>query len=51
MEKNNCLIHNIPLVTICLLLVVVSAGYNYYYAKSWIKKENVVSQSNIKCII
>ena len=50
-EKNNCLIHMMSLVIICLLLLAVaSIGCYYYYTRDWIKK-NAQYHSNIKWII
>ena len=44
MKKNNCLIHTISLVIMCLLLIAVdSIGCYYYDTRDWIKKEQVVS--------
>ena len=39
-EKNNCLMHTISLVIICLLLLSVASIDCYYY---WIKKEHILS--------
>ena len=37
--KNNCLIHKISSVIICmLLLAVISIGCHYYYTRDWTKK-------------
>ena len=57
-DKNNCLIHTVSLVIICLYLwVVISVSCYYYYTRLWIKKEyvlayyckmNSVKESNIK---
>ena len=40
--KNNCLIHTISLVIICLLLTVMSISCYYYYTSDWILKGNVL---------
>ena len=45
-KKDNCLIHTISLIIICLLLLAaVSIGCYYYYTRYWTKKEYVVSCS------
>ena len=43
-HKDNCLIHPISLVIICLLLLaLVSIDCYYYYTREWIIKEQVLS--------
>ena len=43
-KKNNCLIHTISFVIICLLLLaVVSIDCYYFYTRDWSKKEHLLS--------
>ena len=41
--ENNCLIHTISLIIICLLLLTVSIAWYYYYTRNWVNKEYKIS--------
>ena len=50
-EKNNCLIHTISLLIVCLILSVVnSISCYYYHPRDWIKK-NMYCHVNIKWMV
>ena len=46
-EKNNCLIHTISLLIVCLILTVANSISCYYHPRDWIKR-NMYCHVNIK---